>query len=265
MNAPSLSPEIRIFPDGESLRRAAADEIVKAAQETLRTRKVFTLALSGGSTPRPLYTLLGGEGDTTVRARIPWPQVHLFWTDERPVHADHPDSNYGMVRGAMLEKLGLTRKQVHRVRTEGLNPAQAATEYQRELKDFFGQNLMLRYDLPRFDMVLLGMGADGHVAGLFPGSEALKERRALVVAPKASSPENVRITLTLPVLNMAVRAVVLVAGRAKAEAVKASLEGVAAGVGPGAGEGERWPARLLKPNDGRLLWLLDREAASLLK
>ena len=222
MNAPSSQPEVRILPDGETLRRAAADEIIKAAQETLRTRKVFTLALAGGTTPRPLYALLGGEVDASVRARVPWPQVHLFWTDERPVSADHPDSNYGMVRGAMLEKLGLTRKQVHRIRTEGLNAAQAAAEYQRELKDFFGQNLMLRYELPRFDMVLLGMGADGHIAGLFPGSDALKEKRLLVMAPKAS-PETARITLTLPVFNMALRVVMLVSSREKAEAVKASL------------------------------------------
>ena len=136
-----------------------------------------------------------------------------------------------------------------------MNPAQAAAEHSRELRDFFGQNLMMRYDVPRMDLVLLGMGADGHVAGLFPGSESLKERRLLVIAPKAA-PEAARITLTLPVFNMAQRVIVLVSGKAKAEAVKATLEG--------ADPDESWPARLVKPSDGRVLWLLDREAASLL-
>ena len=249
-------PEIRVLPDGEALRRAAAEEIVKAAQETLRTRKIFTLALAGGQTPKPLYSLLGGEGDTTFRARMPWPQVHLFWTDERPVHADHPDSNYAMVRAAMLEKLTLTKKQVHRIRTEGMNPAQAAHEHQRELTEFFTQHLMMRYTLPRLDMVLLGMGADGHVAGLFPNSMALRERRIFVTAPKPTPSGEQRITMTLPVFNMAANIAVLVAGKEKAEAVKASLEG--------APDPDRWPAQSIKPSDGRAIWLLDRAAASLL-
>ncbi len=252
----TAAPEIRVLPDGEALRRAAADEILRIALDVVTKRKIFTFALSGGRTPKPLYQLLGGEGDASYRAKMPWPQVHLFWSDERPVPADHPDSNYGMVRGAMLEKLSLTRKQVHRIRTEGLNPAQAAHEHQRELKDFFTQNLMLRYDVPRFDLILLGMGPDGHVAGLFPNSEALRERRLLVTAPKPTPSGQQRITLTMPVINMASNVIVLVSGADKAEAVKTALEG--------APEADRCPAQAVKPSDGRLIWIVDKAAASLL-
>ena len=253
---PAQQPEVRVAPDAETFRRAAAEDIVKTAVDVLRTRKIFTLALSGGTTPKSLYALLGGEGDTSFRARMPWSQVHLFWTDERPVPADHPDSNYAMVRAAMLEKLSLTKKQVHRIRTEGMNPAQAAHEHQRELKDFFGQHLMLRYDVPRFDMVLLGMGADGHVAGLFPGSESLRERRLLVAAPKPTAAGQQRITLTLPVLNMAVNVLFLVTGKQKAEAVKTALHGPQ--------DPDRCPAQAVKPSDGRVTWIVDRDAAALI-
>jgi 6-phosphogluconolactonase len=187
---------------------------------------------------------------------MPWPQVHFFWTDERPVHADHPDSNYAMARAAMLEKLALTKKQIHRIRTEGLNPAQAAHEHQRELTEFFTQHLMMRYNLPRLDMVLLGMGADGHVAGLFPNTPSLRERRLFVTAPKPVGSAQQRITLTLALFNNAANVAILVSGKEKAEAVKASLEGPP--------DPDRWPAQAIKPSEGRVVWLLDRAAASLL-
>jgi 6-phosphogluconolactonase len=253
---PPVKPDVRVHADPEALRRAAAQEVLRIAQETLTKRKVVTLALSGGKTPRGLYSLLGGEGDVTYRSKMPWPAVHLFWGDERPVPADHPDSNYGMVRAALLEKVTLTRKQVHRVKTEGYKPAQAAHEYERELKEFFGQQLMLRYDVPRFDLAILGLGADGHVAGLFPGNISVREKRLLVTAPKIDDPAKQRITMTMPVFNMAQNVMFLVTGADKAEAVKASLQG--------APEPDRWPAQGVKPSDGKVLWMLDREAASLL-
>ena len=255
---PTSSPaDVRILADGEALRRAAADEILRVATDVLRTRKIFTLALSGGRTPRGLYQLLAGEGDLTYRKRMPWTQLHLFWSDERPVPADSPESNYGMVREALLSKVSLTRKQIHRIRTEGMNAAQAAHEHQRELKAFFGEQLMVRYEIPRFDLIMVGLGADGHVAGLFPKSDAIRERRLLVSAPKVDKPEKQRITLTPPVLNMASNVMFLVSGKDKAAAVQAALEEPQ--------DPDARPAQIVHPSDGRLTWLVDREAGSLLK
>lgn len=254
---PSTTPgEIRVLSDAEALRRAAADEILRTAQEVLRARKAFTLCLSGGRTPRPLYQLLGGDGDTTYRTKMPWNQVHFFWTDERLVPADHPDSNYAMAREVMLQRLNLTRKQVHRIRTEGMTPGQAATEYERELKAFFADHLMLRHNVPRFDLVLLGVGRDGHCAGLFPGWDANRAMRPLVVAPKVADPAQARISLTPLVFNMAATVVFVVSGADKAEIVKTVMHGPR-------NEGQM-SAQAIRPSEGRVLWLLDKEAASAL-
>jgi 6-phosphogluconolactonase len=255
MSPATPNGEIRVVADAEALRRAAAEEILRTAQEVLRSRKVCTIALPGGRTPRPLYQLLGGEGDSTFRAKMPWGNVHLFWADERLVPADHPDSNYAMVREAMLTKLNLTRKQIHRIRTEGMTPQQAALEYERELKAFFTEHLMLRHQVPRFDIVLLGLGADGHVAGLRSGWDAGRERNplALVMAPRVTDPALARVTLTPLVINTAANVIVMASGAEKADALQHALEG------------PRSPERssnALRPSDGRLLWLADKAAAS---
>ncbi len=256
MTTGPAAPEVRVLADGEALRRAVADEMLKVSQDVLRARKAFTLCLSGGRTPRSLYQLLAGDGDATYRSRMPWNQVHFFWSDERPVHADHPESNYAMVREALLQRLSLTRKQVHRIRTEGLTAQQAATEHERELRAFFGEQLMLRHGVPRMDFVLLGCGADGHAAGLFPGWEASRATRNLVVAPRTKDPAQARISLTPLVFNMAANVVFLVSGKEKAEIVKAVLEGPR--------NVEQISAQAVRPSEGRLIWMLDREAASLL-
>lgn len=246
--------ELRILRDGEALRRAAADLVLETCQDVLRARKAFTICLSGGRTPKPLYQLLGGDGDTTYRLKIPWPQVHFFWTDERLVPADHPDSNYAMAREALLQKVNATRKQVHRIRTEGMTPAQAATEYEREMKAFFGEHLMLRHNVPRFDLVLLGLGADGHAAGLFPGWDAQRAMRPLVVAPKVKDPAQARISLTPLVFNMAATIVFMVSGKEKAAILKQVIEGPRTP--------EQVSAQAIRPAEGRLLWLVDQDAAS---
>lgn len=256
MEPAAIPGEIRVLPDAEAVRRAAAEEILKTAQDVLRSRKVFTLCLSGGRTPRPLYQLLGGDGDLTFRTKMPWPQVHFFWTDERLVPADHPDSNYAAARETLLQRVNATRKQVHRIRTEGLTPQQSAVEYERELKAFFGEQLMLRHNVPRFDFVLMGVGRDGHAAGLFPGWEANRAMRPLVVAPKAADPSKARISLTPLVFNMAANVVFLVTGKDKAEILRTVLHGPR--------QPEQLSAQAIKPSEGRLLWLVDREAASAL-
>lgn len=251
-NAPETAGELRVLPDAEALRRAAADEILRVCTEVLRSRKAFTICLAGGRTPRPLYQLLGGEGDTTYRLKMPWPQVHFFWTDERLVPADHPDSNYAMARETFLQKINATRKQVHRIKTEGMTPAQAAADYERELKSFFGDHLMLRHNVPRFDLVILGMGADGHCAGLFPGWDANRAMRPLVTAPRGNDPAKARISLTPLVFNMAANVMFLVSGTDKATMLRKVIEG------------PRMPevlsSQAIKPTDGRLLWLVDKDA-----
>lgn len=257
MTTAPATGEIRVLPDMEALRRAAADEIVRSCQDVLRTRKAFTLALAGGKTPRALYSLLGGEGDTSYRLKIPWPQVHFFWTDERIVPADHPDSNYAMARETFLQRINATRKQVHRIRTEGMTPPQAAVDHERELKAFFGEHLMLRHNVPRFDVVLLGLGADGHTAGLFPGWDISRAMRPLVVAPRTNEPAKLRISMTPLVINMAANVIFLVSGKEKAEILKTVIEGQPK-------TPEKISAQAIRPNEGRLLWLVDKEAASAL-
>jgi 6-phosphogluconolactonase len=255
MTTAPATGEIRVLPDGEALRRAAADEILRSCQEVLRARKAFTIALAGGKTPRGLYQLLGGEGDTTYRLKMPWPQVHFFWTDERIVPADHPDSNYGMARETFLQKINATRKQVHRIRTEGMTPPQSAVDYERELKAFFGDHLMLRHNVPRFDVVLLGLGADGHAAGLFPGWDVSRALRPLVVAPRTNEPAKMRISMTPLVINMAANVIFMVAGKEKAAMLRTVIEGQPK-------QPEVLSAQAIRPSEGRLLWLVDKEAAS---
>jgi 6-phosphogluconolactonase len=256
MTRPTATRSVHVLDHPHAVVRAAAEEILRTGLEVLQQRKAYTLALPSGPLSRSTCALLAGEGEPTFRQQMPWPDTHLFWTDERPVPADHPQSHYRMVREALLARLTLTKKQVHRIRTEGMNPVQAAAEHARELKQFFGDLLMLRYDLPRFDLILLELGADGRVAGLLPGSPHLNERKALVVAPKVANPDDQRVTLTLPVVNMAAHVVVMATGKDKAEAVKSALEGAGVPSPPG---------RLIAPTEGKLTWLLDRDAGALLE
>ena len=248
---PERAREIRIVPNADELAPAAAAEIVRRATEAVRTKGLFTVALAGGSTPKRCYSLLAT--DASLKAQMPWERTHFFWGDERHVPPDHPDSNYRMVHEAMLSKVPVPAANVHRIRSELADARTAAAEYEQTLRDFFelgtGQ-------LPRFDLVLLGMGADGHTASLFPGTEALSERRRLVVANWVEKFDSFRITLTLPVLNNAACVSFLVTGAEKAETLRAVLEGEA---GP-----EPYPSQLIQPVTGEPIWLVSREAARLL-
>jgi 6-phosphogluconolactonase len=241
VNAPS---EVRVLPDLPALSVAAAVEVVRAAEEAVAARGVFALALAGGSTPRALYALLA-DPTREFCGRMPWDRMHLFLGDERHVPADHPESNYRMVHLALLSKVPVPASHVHRVRAE-LEPDRAAAEYERELRSFFGRE-------PSFDLVLLGMGADGHTASLFPGTAALEERERWVVATWVEKLRAHRITLTLPVLERARAVLFLVAGADKAPALARVLS-------PRAGE-EPLPAARVRPAQGRLLWFVDRAAA----
>jgi len=234
-----------------ALMRRAADEVARRAEASVATRGRFAIALSGGSTPRRLYALLADPGEP-FRARVPWGRTHVFFGDERHVHPDHPDSNYGMARAALLAKVPLPPGNVHRIRSEDPDADAAARDYERVLRDAVGPG---SGEPPRLDLVLLGLGTDGHTASLFPGTDALEEERRLVVAPWVERLRSRRITLTLPALDAARAVVFLVSGAEKAERVAEVLEGGGAAL----------PAARVRPDDGELVWLLDAPAASLLR
>jgi 6-phosphogluconolactonase len=244
-------PEILRVSDGAALCEAAASIFMRAADDAVRASGRFTVALAGGSTPRGLYTLLAT--DATLRSGIAWNTVHVFWGDERHVPPDHPDSNFRMANEALLTRVPVEPSHVWRIRGEYPDTSKAADEYERNLRVVFGRRAG---QLPRFDLVLLGMGEDGHTASLFPGTTALRERQRLVIAQWVPKLHTDRITLTAPVLNNAACVMFLVQGVEKARALKAVLEDPF--------EPERLPAQLISPNDGRLLWIVDRSAASLL-
>ena len=232
---PLDKPKISVWPDSAALIEAAALRIVLIGQQAIAERGQFVWALSGGATPRPLYELLGSKRFANT---IDWTRVVFFWSDERCVAADHPDSNYRMARAALLDALPIKPDQVHRVRGED-DPSAAAAAYDRELRASGG-----------LDLVLLGMGADGHVASLFPGSSALQETQRWVVT-NLSPAGSQRVTFTLPAINAAKVVLLLVAGADKAARVKEALRD------PNA----QLPVQRVHPTEGRLEWMLDTQAA----
>ncbi len=239
---------IRIMVTAEDVAREAAEEFVRLAKESVAERGRFAVALSGGSTPKLLYSMLAD--DPVLRAELPWDKTHFFWGDERYVPPDDKDSNYRMTSEAMLSKAPVPASNVHRVKGELEDACKAASEYEETLQEFFGSAL------PRFDLVLLGMGPDGHTASLFPGTEALGERTHWVVANWVPKFNSFRITLTLPVLNNAACVIFLVGGSEKANVLSAVL-----GNNPAS---DPYPAQLVKPSNGKLIWLVAKDAATLL-
>ena len=235
---------IVVLPDAEALAREAARRFQRLAIQAVAERGRFSAALSGGSTPGALYRLLAGEPHGE---QIPWERVHLFWGDERCVPPDDPGSNYRLAHEMLISRVPIPPGNVHRVRGE-LQPEAAAGDYADALRVFFDA------PWPRFDLILLGLGADGHTASLFPGSDALAERERAVVATTAQYEDRPthRVTLTLPALNAARQVLFLVREATKAEIVQSVLQG---------GE-ERYPAQRVRPVEGGLTWLLDAAAAS---
>jgi 6-phosphogluconolactonase len=221
---------IEIFSSAQELARGAAEYFVARSGEAVDRKGSFTVALSGGSTPKALYQLL-------VDLDVPWSKTHFFWSDERHVPPDHPDSNYRMAHEAMLSRVPVPESNIHRVHGENPDAAAAANEYEQIL-------------LP-LDLILLGLGTDGHTASIFPGSEVLHETKRLVAAPWVKKLNTYRITMTLPSLNSATSVLFLVSGADKAEIVKEVLEGP-----------KRYPAQLVQPTHGQLLWMLDEDAAA---
>jgi 6-phosphogluconolactonase len=244
-------PEVQVFPDPVELASAGADRVVRACREALAARGEFAVALSGGETPRLLYERLAEE---PRRSRIPWDRVRIFWGDERGVPPDDPRSNFRMAQETLLAHVPVAPERVHRMPAEGPDPRQAALEYAGVLMRY----LPLGPDgWPKLDLVLLGLGEDGHTASLFPGTPVLREAKQAVVAYRIPGQDVDRMTLTAPVLNRAREIIFLVSGERKARALQEVLAGPR--------RPEAAPAQLIQPqSDGRLVWLVDRPAASLL-
>lgn len=232
---------IRIFADYDRLSLAAADLFANRARRAVAERGRFCVALAGGGTPRRCYQLLANP---PLRNEVPWSKVHVFWGDERCVPADDPRSNARMARQTLLDLVPLPPEQIHPMVCDG-DPQGYAPVYEQLLRDLFTP------DGSRFDLVLLGLGEDGHTASLIPGTPAPQERKRLVVPLRAPGDDFCRLSLTVPVLNRARQLVFLVSGLDKSRILQQVLYGPP----------RRFPAQFIDPEDGELLWLIDRAAA----
>jgi 6-phosphogluconolactonase len=238
-----------IKQDSEALSVAAADWIASAVSDAIAARGIARIAISGGSTPKRAFELLA-DPNQPFRSRIDWARLFLFWVDERCVPPDHPDSNYRMTREALLSKIPIPEQNVHRMEGE-LDPEEAASRYESALRTQFR---LEGAEVPRFDLVQLGMGDDGHTASLFPRSAALDSMMRLVVANHVQAKDSWRVTLTWPVINHASKVFFLIQGAAKA--------GVLRDVFQGPYRPEILPSQLIRPRSGELFLLLDKAAAS---
>ncbi|HXY52336.1 MAG TPA: 6-phosphogluconolactonase [Terriglobales bacterium] len=243
----AFHPQLRLVDAPAALFQEAADEFTRRALAAVERNRRFTVALSGGSTPKGLYSLLA----TSDPSRLPWDRMFFFWGDERHVPPDDPQSNYRMAFEALLSKVPVPATNIFRIAAENPDAKRAAENYEQTLRNFFhpapGQ-------FPVFDLILLGMGGDGHTASLFPESMALAEKIRFVVANRVEQFKTERLTLTLPVLNHGAMVLFLVSGPDKAPALREVLEGNQ--------PGERYPSKLIRPSQGELMWLVDQAAAA---
>ena len=233
--------------DAAELAQKAAEQWVVLTQQAIARSGRFAVALSGGSTPKTLYSLLASP---EYRGRVDWLRVHLFWGDERCVPPDHAESNYRMVQEALLSKIKIPPENVYRMTGEK-EPAQAASEYENELRTFFQ---LKPGQVPQFDLILLGLGDDGHTASLFPGTAPLNEKQRLVTTVYVERLKAHRLTLTLPVINAGAQVSFLVSGESKSAIVKALLGGDSGAT--------QYPAGRITPVNGKLAWFITQDAAA---
>ncbi len=238
---------IRTFHNVAALARGAADLFARTAKNSIEQHGRFTVALSGGSSPHPVYELLA---EPENHRRVPWEKVYVFWGDERyvPLHDDR--SNAGRARSVLLDHVPIPPENVFPIYDERLTPDEAAAAYERKIRDHFG------HDAPRFDLILLGCGENGHTASLFPETPVLEESERLVAPVRVADQDIARVTLTIPLLNMA-RVIAFIAfGSKKASIVREVINGPR--------QPEKLPAQFIQPADGVMFWYLDTEAASAL-
>jgi 6-phosphogluconolactonase len=238
---------LRIVADSASLFHAAAQDFVSHVESALKSSDRFTVALSGGSTPKGLFSLLASN----YRERLPWNKIFFFWGDERHVPPGSSESNYRMANEALLSKVPIPPSNIFRVPAEDPDANRAAAEYEQTLRNFFHSTAGT---FPQFDLILLGMGPDGHCASLFPGTAALAEKNKLVVANWVEKFKTFRITFTAPLINQAKVVEFLVAGADKSAALFEVLEGN--------GSADQFPSKMIHPVSGQLIWLVDRSAAA---
>jgi 6-phosphogluconolactonase len=246
-----LTADVQILPDGAAIAKRAADLWIAAAKSAVQQSGVFYVSLSGGSTPKALYSLLAT--DPVLRAQVPWDKTQFFFGDERHVPPDHKDSNFRMASESMLSKVPINPEQIHRIKAENPDTEEAALEFEQDLRSAFKLG---HGQLPRFDLFLVGMGDEGHALSLFPGTKALHDNGRLVMRNWVGKFYTDRITMTAPVANNAAMVIFMVTKADKAPALKAVLEGPR--------EPEQLPSQLFAPANGKLLWLVDKDAASML-
>jgi len=244
-----VNREVQILPDAAAIARRAAEQIVESAAAAVKERGVFTISLAGGSTPKTLYTLLAT--DPAFKSKMPWDKTQFFFGDERHVPPDDSESNFRMANESMLSKLSLKPEQVFRIKAEYEDAEKAAKEYEQTLRSWFK---LSDGQLPRFDVLLLGMGEEGHTLSLFPGTKALHDNGRLVMSNWVGKFFTTRITTTAPVASNSALVIFMITKADKALALKAVLEGPY--------EPEQLPSQLIQPKNGKLLWLVDTTAAS---
>lgn len=235
---------VEIFEDKQALARTVAEQIVALSQEKITAKDRFSIGLSGGSTPQPVFELLASA---TFTAYLDWEHIHVFWGDERCVPPDHAGSNYRMARETLLDHVPIPASNIHRMQGE-TNPPTAAAKYENTLRTFFED-----VTWPRFDLLVQGLGDDGHTASLFPNTTALSETTRWVVANHVPKLDSWRLTLTAPVINAATQVWFLVTGEKKATALHNVLHGPH--------QPTTYPAQLIQPSSGELVWFVDAAAA----
>lgn len=242
---------IQLFPDVGAIARHAAGIFVNAAQQATRERGIFRVAMAGGSTPKALHAVLVSE---PFRSQLPFDKIEFFFGDERHVPPEHADSNYRMVNETFFSKTPVRSEQIFRIKGELEDTEKAALDYERILKNQFA---LKPGELPRFDLMMLGMGNEGHTLSLFPGTTALRDNGRLVVRTWVGKLYTERITCTAPVANNSAAVLFMIAGADKAPALKAVLEGPC--------EPEQLPSQLIQPANGKLIFLVDSAAGGMLR
>jgi len=246
-----VPPDVRILTNIDAIAKRAAQDFLQSATQAVSEKGSFTVALSGGSTPKALYSLLAT--DAALRSQLPWDKMYMYFGDERSVGPDHADSNFRMATETMLSKVPIKPEQVFRIKGEYKDTEKAAQEYEQVLRTSFK---IADGQFPRFDLVFLGIGNEGHTASLFPGTKALHETKRLAARNWVGKLYTNRITLTAPVINSAARVVFMVTGADKTLALKGILEGPH--------EPDQLPAQLIQPPNGKLVWLVDTVAGGML-
>ncbi len=238
-------PEIIVCSNRDDLIRSAAQHFVEVVNSSISTRGLFRAALSGGATPPALYRLLASD---ECRSQIDWARVHLFWGDERCVPPDDEESNYRMACETLISTVKMPEENIHRIKGE--RGEMAASEYEEEIIETFGLQVG---SFPVFDLMLLGLGEDGHTASLFPGTDAVREGQRIVTSVSPATVETTRITLTPPVINSSLQTIFIAAGGGKAVALREVIEGEY--------RPDSFPAQITRRSRGRVTWIVDREAA----